>query len=158
MHLNPMNKLEKSNKGKKVKPKKRQNVSVEVWTDTQKTNHYSPRTDKGRVVKIDPETVFQLAGLGMDQAQIAAYYGLNEEIFKETCSKYSDLEDALLMGKGRLAARASMALAKKVDDGDIIATIFTLKSACGWIEADKRQNVKVNDSVNVQVYLPDNKR
>ncbi len=159
MNINPMNQLPKSVlRGQRVKPKKKSNVSIELWTDTQNTTEYVPRKEEGRVVKIDAENIFQLASTGMNQAQVAAFYGLKESDFKAAILDYPDIEDAFLMGKGRGTAIRLAALAKKVDDGDTIAIIYSTKVFDDCVEADKRQNIKIDDSVKVQVYLPENGR
>ena len=159
MQMNPMNQLPKSVlRGQRVKPKKQSNVSIELWTNTQETTEYAPRTEEGRVVKIDAENIFQFAMIGMNQAQVAAYYGLREADFRSAIAEYPDIEDAFLMGKGRGTARRLMALAKKVEDGDTIAILYSTKVFDDCVEADKRQNIKIDDSIKVQVYLPENGR
>jgi hypothetical protein len=159
MQMNQMNQLPKSVlRGQQVKPKKKSNVTIELWTNTQETTEYAPRPEQGRVVKIDAENIYQFAMIGMNQSQVAAYYGLKESDFRSAISDYPDIEDAFLMGKGRGTAVRLAALAKKVADGDTIAIIYSSKVFDDCVEADKRQNIKIDDSVKVQVYLPENGR
>jgi hypothetical protein len=145
-------------KGNILRPNRDSSTRIEVWTDTQATKNYKPRSEGGRVIKIDPETVHNLAMIGLSPKMVAAYHGMREGKFHEACEDYPDLHDAYLIGMGKGVAKVALALDKQIEDGNMVSTIFKLKAVGGWIEADKVKDQGTTNQVAVQVYLPSNDR
>ena len=156
MKLNTMESAKTA--GNILRPNRDSSTRIEVWTDTQATKHYKPRSESGRVIKIDPETIHNLAMLGLSPKMIAAYHGMRESKFNEACEDYPDLHDSYLIGIGPGVAKAALALDKQIEDGNMVSTLFKLKSVGGWIEADKVKEQNTTNQVAVQVYLPSNDR
>jgi hypothetical protein len=62
-----------------------------------------------------------------------------------------------LMGFSQGIAKTAMALEKQIEGGNMVSTIFRLKTG-GYIEADKRKDIAEDNAPKVMVYLPSNGR
>ena len=117
------------------------------------------RTNNERVISIDPEVIFRMATLGLDQAAIAGYWGISKSKFVELCEEYPDLEEVRLMGMTAGMANAAQRLEEMVNEKQMIPTLFRLKVG-GFVEAEKligKQNSHEN-AARVSIFLPDNGR
>jgi len=117
------------------------------------------RTNNERVISIDPEVIFRMAPLGLDQAAIAGYWGISKSKFVELCEEYPDLEEVRLMGMTAGMANAAQRLEEMVNEKQMIPTLFRLKIG-GFVEAEKligKQNNQDN-AARVQIFLPENGR
>lgn len=112
-----------------------------------------------REIFIDPEVIFRMATLGLDQGMIAGYWGMSKAKFKELCEEYPDLEEVYLMGMTAGIANAAQALEEMVREKQMIPTLFRLKIG-GFIEAEKLigKQQDSNNAAKVQIFLPDNGR
>lgn len=111
----------------------------------------------GRVIHIDPDTVYRLGSLLMDISKIANYFGLNKSKFMEICADHPEIEEHYLMGRSAGAERAAQKVYELVEEKNMVATIFQAKLA-GFIEEDKKP-VQIDESApKVQIYIPDNGR
>lgn len=111
------------------------------------------------MIRIDPEVIFRMATLGMDQAQIAGYWGLTKHKFLELCEDYPDLEEVRLMGMTAGIANAAQRLEEMVNEKQMVPVLFRLKIG-GFVEAEKligKQNNQDN-AARVQIFLPENGR
>jgi len=117
------------------------------------------RTNNERVISIDPEVIFRMATLGLDQAAIAGYWGISKSKFIELCEEYPDLEEVRLMGMTAGIANAAQRLEEMVNEKQMVPVLFRLKIG-GFVEAEKligKQNNQEN-AARVQIFLPENNR
>jgi len=117
------------------------------------------RTNNERVISIDPEVIFRMATLGLDQASIAGYWGISKSKFIELCEEYPDLEEVRLMGMTAGIANAAQRLEEMVNEKQMVPVLFRLKIG-GFVEAEKligKQNNQENVA-KVQIFLPENGR
>lgn len=112
-----------------------------------------------RTIYIDPEVVFRMATLGLDRKQVAGYWGLRPDKFKELCDEYPQIEEYYLMGMTAGILNAAKVLEEMVNEKQMVPVIFRLKTG-GFIEAEKRLGKETNEEqrTQVQVFLPDNGR
>lgn len=112
-----------------------------------------------RVIRIDPEVIFRMATLGMDQAQIAGYWGLTKHKFLELCEDYPDLHEVYLMGMTAGITNAAMRLEEMVNEKQMVPTLFRLKIG-GFVEAEKLigKQQDSNSAPKVTIFLPENNR
>lgn len=117
------------------------------------------RINNERVISIDPEVIFRMATLGMNQEQIAGYWGIRKNKFMELCEEYPELEEVYLMGMTAGIAGAAQALEEMVKEKQMIPVLFRLKVG-GFIEKEKLIGKEGNqENVNrVQIFLPSNGR
>lgn len=117
------------------------------------------RTNNERTISIDPEVIFRMATLGMNQEQIAGYWGIRKNKFMELCEEYPELEEVYLMGMTAGIANAAQALEEMVRAKQMIPVLFRLKVG-GFVEREKLIGKEGNqDNVaKVQIYLPSNGR
>lgn len=117
------------------------------------------RTNNERVISIDPEVIFRMATLGMNQEQIAGYWGIKKNKFMELCEEYPELEEVYLMGMTAGIAGAAQALEEMVKEKQMVPVLFRLKIG-GFVEAEKLigKQQDSNNAARVQIYLPSNGR
>lgn len=112
-----------------------------------------------REIFIDPEVIFRMATLGLDQGMIAGYWGMSKAKFKELCEEYPDLEEVYLMGMTAGIANAAQALEEMVREKQMVPVLFRLKVG-GFIEKEKLIGKESNqeNAARVNIYLPSNGR
>ena len=112
-----------------------------------------------REIFIDPEVIFRMATLGLDQGMIAGYWGMSKAKFKELCEEYPDLEEVYLMGMTAGIANAAQALEEMVREKQMVPVLFRLKVG-GFVEKEKLIGKESNqdNSPRVQIFLPSNGR
>lgn len=117
------------------------------------------RTNNERVISIDPEVIFRMATLGMNQEQIAGYWGIKKNKFMELCEEYPELEEVYLMGMTAGIAGAAQALEEMVKEKQMVPVLFRLKVG-GFIEKEKLIGKEQygNSAPKVTIFLPENNR
>lgn len=157
-----MSKLTKTDSETFMLPRSRQNDRFKVYQRSFSGNKQFDSIQRGsgeRTIKIDPEVIFRMATLGMDQGQIAGFWGLKKSRFLELCEEYPELEEVYLMGMTAGIANAAQALEEMVKEKQMVPVLFRLKVG-GFIEKEKligkQQDEELRAKVNV--YLPDNGR
>lgn len=117
------------------------------------------RTNNERVISIDPEVIFRMATLGMNQEQIAGYWGIKKNKFMELCEEYPELEEVYLMGMTAGIAGAAQALEEMVKEKQMVPVLFRLKVG-GFIEKEKLigKEQDGNSAPKVTIFLPENGR
>ena len=110
-----------------------------------------------RQVYLDPEMIYRMATVGLSREMVANYYGITKGRFQELIEDYPELDEAYLMGMSAGMAKAAMSLEKQIEGGNMVSTIFRLKTG-GWIEADKRKDNQESTAPRVQIYIPSNGR
>ena len=100
-----------------------------------------------------------MATLGMNQEQIAGYWGIKKNKFMELCEEYPELEEVYLMGMTAGIAGAAQALEEMVKEKQMVPVLFRLKVG-GFIEAEKLigKQQDNNNQQRVQIFLPSNGR
>lgn len=78
--------------------------------------------------------VEKLAELHLTAKQIADFMGINRDTFFAIMERQEQVRAAFNKGQASLINLASQTLAKKIEDGDLTATIFFLKTKAGWKE------------------------
>lgn len=80
-----------------------------------------------------------LAGRGLTQAMIAAYFGISNSCFKNKKRENETLRMAAYQGKAKATAMVSGKLMELIKAGNITAIIFYLRTQGRWKEATEDQ-------------------
>lgn len=108
--------------------------------------------------ELDLDLVERLAAQGVEPAQIAAIFGMTLDELRRKRRVSDLLERSLAAGKAKgIAKVAGRLFHNAVNNDNVIAQIFWLKSRAGWREADKLPQTD-ESSNNVVVHLPHNSR
>lgn len=83
----------------------------------------------------DLEKVESLAAKGLNQQQIADCLGIHPGTLSEKKQEFDLLNEALKKGKAKGIAHVTAALLQNIDNGNVTAQIFYLKTVAGWKEA-----------------------
>jgi len=78
-----------------------------------------------------------LAGLGLTNQQVAAYFGMGKSSFQEKIKRYPGLCAAMKKGRASRVAQVSGKLMQLIDGGNLTAIIFYLKTQGRWKEANE---------------------
>ncbi len=108
---------------------------------------------------LTPELIERYAAQGMTPTEISHFYGCHPTNIIHAVNDHPEKKAAWERGNAALIERTTSALMTKIDKGDIIAILFTLKVKAGWIEAEKLLN-RPDETMRpvVNVYLPHNGR
>lgn len=104
------------------------------------------------------DEIKEMACGGMSRQQIADYYGITVRRLNQIFKKRNDLLAAFNTGLAQGIKVATRELMNRIQEGNIIATIFYLKARGGWIEQQYIKQKPETDAAKVQIYLPDNGR
>jgi hypothetical protein len=115
---------------------------------------------KKAIKMMNPDVIEELAMQGLTHEQVGDYFGIPRTRVTEAFSACEDLRQAYDRGLAIGIAKATKTLMELVEKGNVVATLFYLKSRAGWIE---KQHVKAAKSVDkelqgVRIFLPDNGR
>jgi hypothetical protein len=80
------------------------------------------------------QEVKKMSGIGLTQKQIANYYGISAVYWHRVKKRNKKLDIACKIGKSSAIAAVSGKLMKKINEGNLSATIFYLKTQAGWSE------------------------
>lgn len=157
-----MSKIAKKDEQSFLKPRSTVNDKFKVYdrSFTGNTQFDSVHRKGGeREIFIDPEVIFRMATLGLDQGMIAGYWGISKSKFKELCEEYPDLEEVYLMGMTAGIANAAQALEEMVREKQMVPVLFRLKVG-GFVEREKLIGKESNqeNAPRVQIFLPSNGR
>ena len=126
---------------------------------SRKTPGSGKKKTSGLQQVLTPDLVEGYAAQGMNFKEIALMYGCSKEWIGNVIGTKPELQAAWEAGNAKLCEIATAALMKKIQNGDTIAILFTLKARCGWVEQQYLINKPdVNLSPQVNVYLPENYR
>jgi len=73
--------------------------------------------------------------------QIADYFGFSEKTFHEIKKRQPEVLTAYKKGKAKAIGRVARKLTTLIDEGDVTATIFYLKTQGGWSTESKGTNI-----------------
>lgn len=75
-----------------------------------------------------------MAGLGLTIEQIAHYYGISSVTFHKMKRKDKEIENRIKKGKSAAIVTVSGRLMQLINEGNLTAIIFYLKTQAGWKE------------------------
>jgi transcriptional regulator with XRE-family HTH domain len=104
------------------------------------------------------DEIREMACGGMSRQQVADYYGITVRRLNQIFKQRNDLLAAFNTGLAQGIKVATRELMNRIQEGNIIATIFYLKARGGWIEQQYIKQKPETDAPKVQIYLPDNGR
>lgn len=85
----------------------------------------------GKKTEFNLAEVEELATRGLNQAQIAEYFGVSAKTVSDH-KKYDDFATALKRGQAKGISAVANALFKKAKDGDVTACALYLRARAGW--------------------------
>ena len=89
-----------------------------------------------KLIKIDLQSVEQLASIGLSDQQIADSLGISRSTLSRRKVDDEAFDTALRKGKAKAVEKVSNALMKEVEKGSLRAIIFYLKCRAGWREEE----------------------
>lgn len=111
-------------------------------------------------VVIDESIVEDLAMKGLTKEQVGDYYGITKQRINDIFNENENLRMAYDRGQAIGIAEATTTLMELVKKGNVVATLFYLKTRGGWIEKQHVKGVKstAKEFGGVRIFLPDNGR
>jgi len=106
------------------------------------------------IVEFDTKDIAQVEALAaiMTKAQIADYFGIDENTLRAVEKRQPEVFQALKRGKSRAIAKVGMNLLQQSERGNTTATIFYLKTQAGYREAD--QSTQSQQPVTINMVSP----
>ena len=100
-------------------------------------------------VVFDEAKVAQVEALAavLSKAQMADYFGICENTFREVEDRQPEVSEAYKRGKGRAIASVAGNLVNQAQNGNVTAAIFYLKTQAGWKEQDTTTISASSDNV-----------
>ncbi len=90
-------------------------------------------------VVFDDEQIAQVKALAsvLSKGQLADYFGVSENTFREIEKRQPEVSEAYKKGKGNAIASVGSNLINQARNGNVTAAIFYLKTQAGWKESDQ---------------------
>lgn len=98
------------------------------------------------------ETIEICAGRGLTLDDIAAILKISPSTLDRRLADMEEVQEAYKRGRAQAKKFVSDRLFDLIVDGNISATIFYLKTQCGWRERDEQANLP---RAEVKFYLPE---
>lgn len=100
------------------------------------------------------EKIEKMSGVGLTQLQIASYYGITPQCWHKTKKRDKRLDVAVKKGKSQAIVMVAGKLMQKINEGNLSAIIFYLKTQGRWSE---NSTVELKDNVKSkhQIYKID---
>lgn len=95
----------------------------------------------------DIKEVYMLAGLGLTKYLIQNYFGHSKDVWLKAEKRTPELKKAFFRGQAKTIARVSGKLHVLIEQGNLQAMIFYLRTRAGWSE-------KYNPEVDCNVSEP----
>ena len=105
------------------------------------------KAQKGRI-QIDPAQVEQFAQACDNEEQIALALGVSYSTFRRRKAEDEQIEQALKRGRAKADIFVGGKLMELIKKGNVAATIFYMKSRCGWRESG---NLEITGAQPVQI-------
>lgn len=99
-------------------------------------------------IELDIAKVEELAGLGMTKEEIALSLGVSYNTLNRRAKESEDVEMAIKRGRASANIKVGGALMKSIEEGNVTAIIFYLKTRAGWTEKQKIE-AKITEKRNV---------
>lgn len=90
-----------------------------------------------REIPIDLKKVEEYAQVCDNEAEIALALGISQDTLTRRKQSRADFAEAIKRGKAKANVFVGGKLMQKIKEGDTAATIFYLKTRCGWKETQK---------------------
>jgi hypothetical protein len=90
-------------------------------------------------VVFDDEQIAQVKALAsvLSKGQLADYFGVSENTFREIEKRQPEVSEAYKKGKGNAIASVGSNLINQARNGNVTAAIFYLKTQAGWKESEQ---------------------
>lgn len=90
-------------------------------------------------IQIDPERVEQLAQVCDNEEEIALALGISYSTLRNRKREFDSFNTAIKRGRAKANAFVGGKLMSLIREGNPAATIFYMKSRCGWKETDRKE-------------------
>lgn len=90
-------------------------------------------------IQIDPEKVEQLAQVCDNEEEIALALGISYSTLRNRKREFDSFNTAIKRGRAKANAFVGGKLMSLIREGNPAATIFYMKSRCGWKETDRKE-------------------
>ena len=90
-------------------------------------------------IQIDLEKVEQLAQVCDNEEEIALALGISYRTLQNRKKDFANFATAITKGKAKANAFVGGKLMSLIKEGNPAATIFYMKSRCGWKETDRKE-------------------
>ena len=94
-----------------------------------------------------------LASEGLTKNEIAGVIGVSEKTLERRINEIEEVEISYKKGRSNAKKKVINKLFEKIDEGNVTAIIFYLKTQCGWRE--KKEDTQEVAKGNVVIYLPE---
>jgi transcriptional regulator with XRE-family HTH domain len=101
-------------------------------------------------IKLDLNTVEELASIGLTEQQIADSLGISRSTLSRRKNDDETFDTALRKGKAKAIVKVSSALMAEVEKGSLRAIIFYLKCRAGWREEEPETGEIPPMVINIQ--------
>ena len=139
----------------------REQFIYEKRMEYKKIHGCMPKTPREERFLPTPKALAQvelLAGRGLTNEQIAAYFGIKKTQFYLYRKKYPEINQYIRRGKAKAVAHVSGHLFRQIQDGSTPATIFYLRTQGRWVEPskedDKDNKKAASPDVTINVHDP----
>ena len=99
-------------------------------------------------IEINLKQVEALAARGLTQQQIADSLGISESTLYTNKRENVDFAEAIKRGKAKGIATVTNKLFAKIEEGNLTATIFYLKTQAGWKETSVNEITSPDGSMS----------
>lgn len=91
--------------------------------------------------EITPEVIKEIKGMAglMTQEQMWNYFGVGKDTWYDRKSKYPEMDEAIKMGSSKKILYVASKLMNEIENGNVAAMIFFLKTQGRWAEHSKVQ-------------------
>jgi hypothetical protein len=100
----------------------------------------------------------KMAENGMSRQQIGDYYGCTGSNIGQLIKKHPDLDECFSRGLSKGIEKATNKLMELIEEKNLIAILFYLKTQGKWKEAQYDREPVNDNQPKVMIYLPDNGR
>ena len=100
------------------------------------------------------QKVEALAGRQLTQKQIHENLGITHNVWYKRCTEHPELRKAFMRGQTNMVAHVAGKLLTQINEGNVSATIFFLKTKGGWTEGTEetkpenteKQSLTINET------------
>lgn len=85
-------------------------------------------------IELDIQKVEELAGLGLTREEIALSLGVSYSTLNRRAKEFEEVETAIQRGRALANIKVAGELMKAIEEGNVTAIIFYLKTRAGWTE------------------------
>lgn len=114
----------------------------------EETSKETSKKGRKRAIEVTEELLIEverMAGQGLTQVQIAAFYGVTARCWDKTKNRDKRIREAMRKGKAKTIVEVSGILMEHIRSGSVPAAMFYLKTQARWSEKNSltvKSNVK----------------